>query len=106
MSEATPNRFHGLTGWAKTAASLGVIGLFAVLTIYVVLWELPAERAASRAELRAEREAARLEAAKSREHGQQAAREIGDGMKELADLLIEMHWGVGPRLTSEDKKRE
>ena len=83
-------RFHGLAGLWKSIASFGVIGVLSALTVYLVIWILPEEREAAREEIKAERAAARLDAEKSREHGTQAAREIGESVRELSNTIIEV----------------
>lgn len=105
MSEITAERFHGLRGWAAVAGNLGVIGVLSMLAVYLVVWFLPAEREAAREEIKAERAAARADMEKSREHGTQAAKEIGESIRGLSDTIAEVYFGSGTFRHKEDEKR-
>lgn len=98
-TEIGPERFAGLKGAWKSVANFGVIGVMSGLVVYLVIFTLPKiqhefhealklEREAARGEIREERAASRIEAERSREHGNQASREIGDAVRELSDTII------------------
>ena len=97
-TDMTPDEFHGLTGKSKQWASLGVIGLLALLTLHLVLWQNPSmhksyldvitvvqEKAA--AEIKAERDNSRLETEKSRQHGGQVGNDLSAGLRENAKAI-------------------
>ena len=97
--EMTPDQFTSLKGGFKQWASLGVIGVLAGLTCYLVMWQSPAMHTAhlkvitdmqtiTAAEIKAERDAARADAEKSRAHGNDAAKVMGESIKSLNDTFI------------------
>lgn len=98
MSDITPDQFHGLTGKFKQYMSMGVIGVLALMTMYLVMWQSPAmhksylevitkTQTTAAAEIKVERDASRAESEKSRQHGGNVGKELADGLKENAKMI-------------------
>lgn len=96
--EMTPDDFHGLKGKFKQWTSLGVIGALTLLCVWLVAYQNPAtnktyldiivqmqEKAA--AELKEERDLSATQQEKSRGHGSQATKDLGEGLKENAKAI-------------------
>ena len=92
-------RFSGLTGVFRQWSSLGIVGVMSGLTCWLVMVTIPGMHKEhlntiekvqddARIEIKEERLASRSEAALSREHGSQAAKELGSAIKSLNDTFI------------------
>ena len=81
------DKFTGLTGIWKQWASLGAVALLSCLAVYAVVVAMPRMQEAFHDELRIERDAARTDIQKSREHGNTAAKELADAIREQTKVL-------------------
>ena len=83
------DKFLGLTSIYKQWANLGMAGIVAGIAVYLITFTLPSIQDKFHSELKSERDVARQEQQKSREHGQQAVKELADAIKYQTTVLDE-----------------
>ena len=70
-------------------SKFGIIGVMAVGFLGYAFWLSPQQQQRFHEELKAEREANREDIGKSREHGNKAAKELGDAIREQTQAIRE-----------------
>jgi len=85
--ETPADKFIGLAGPWKTFANLGIAGIIAGSFIWLLTVQLPSMNRQFAEDLRYERECAHREAEKSREHGNKAAKDLSEAIKEQTQIL-------------------